>query len=284
MKQSKEIMDRVIKSYRLMLGFYGADLDNEETGQLRRARNFKSRFENLNRFSHNYLRITRILKFLGEVGLEKLKLQFLTFFIQEVLVNRLIPNCLISLERFWMPTLREDADLEACIRFLREPTGTPPVSVLLPPQPAAAAVNPATGAAAPSDPPARDEASPSPKEEDLARLSIERAALPNEQSAIAAAGQADDDAADPGPPSPSESPAAAAAATAAEADADAAPAGGGGAIAEGSAATDARPQEPAVKAVKAAEAAESAEAAVEAEAAMEAEAAAAAGPEAMATD
>ena len=40
MKQSKEKMDRVITSYLPMLGFYGADLDNEETGQLRRARNY----------------------------------------------------------------------------------------------------------------------------------------------------------------------------------------------------------------------------------------------------
>jgi hypothetical protein len=143
MKQSKDIMIRVIRSYRLMLGFYGADLVDEETGQLRRARNYQSRFENLNRFSHNYLRITRILKFLGEVGLEKLKLPFLTFFIQEVLVNKLIPNCLGSLERFWMPTLREDADLQACARFLLDPTSWPPVSVLL---------DPSTGARAPTRP------------------------------------------------------------------------------------------------------------------------------------
>jgi hypothetical protein len=133
MKQSKDIMMRVMRSYRLMLGFYGAELDNEETGQLRRASNYRSRFENLNRCRHNYLRITRILKFLGEVGLERLKLPFLTFFIQEALVNRLIPNCRDSLVYFWMPTLREDADLKACIRFLDDPTSWPPASVLLDP-------------------------------------------------------------------------------------------------------------------------------------------------------
>jgi hypothetical protein len=155
-------MARVIKSYRLMLGFYGADLVNVETGQLRRASNYKTRFQNLNRFGHNYLRITRILKFLGEMGLEHLKLPFLTFFIQEVFVHNQIPNCRSSLEHFWMPTLREDADLSACIRFLRDPTSFPPVSALLLPPPDAAPTAPYPPPAARDRPgPAQGESTPS---------------------------------------------------------------------------------------------------------------------------
>ena len=44
-----------------------------------------------NRF-HNYLRITRILKWLGEMNLEHLKFGFLVFFAQEAIHLRTIPN------------------------------------------------------------------------------------------------------------------------------------------------------------------------------------------------
>lgn len=42
-------MDRFIRAYKLMLGFYGINLVNEETGELVRAENWHERFENLNR-------------------------------------------------------------------------------------------------------------------------------------------------------------------------------------------------------------------------------------------
>jgi hypothetical protein len=72
-----------------------------------------------------------MLKFLGEMHLEEFKLPFLTFFIHQVIVKGHIPNCRTSLETFWIPTLREDADLTACVRYLRNPAGLPPRSVLL---------------------------------------------------------------------------------------------------------------------------------------------------------
>ena len=128
MKNSPEIMERVLRSYRLILGFYGAELVDEATGELRRADNYVERFDNLNRFGHNYLRITRILKFLGEMGLERLKLPFLTFFVREVAVERRIPNCRRSLESFWIPTLRSDDELIACLRYLHDPRGPPPTA------------------------------------------------------------------------------------------------------------------------------------------------------------
>lgn len=61
-------MARVLQSYRLMLDFYGMELVSEATGEVRRGRNWEAQYANLNAYSHNYLRITRILKFLGEVG------------------------------------------------------------------------------------------------------------------------------------------------------------------------------------------------------------------------
>lgn len=48
-RKSKEVMDRFIRAYKLMLGFYGISLVSEETGELERAENWRERFENLNR-------------------------------------------------------------------------------------------------------------------------------------------------------------------------------------------------------------------------------------------
>jgi len=62
-------------SYRIMLAFYGLRLVDPATGELAVAdavpaphqASFVQRFANLERNSHNFLRITRILKSLGEV-------------------------------------------------------------------------------------------------------------------------------------------------------------------------------------------------------------------------
>jgi hypothetical protein len=53
MRGSKEVMHRVLLSYRMMLRFYGAELADQATGALRLAGNYQARFQNLNR-SHPY--------------------------------------------------------------------------------------------------------------------------------------------------------------------------------------------------------------------------------------
>lgn len=40
--------ERVLKSYEMMLDFYGMELD-KKTGRINRAENWKSRFQHLNR-------------------------------------------------------------------------------------------------------------------------------------------------------------------------------------------------------------------------------------------
>jgi hypothetical protein len=83
---------RVVKSYQLMLHFYGMELANKETGevsraacalstdvvaQIKRASHWQARYRHLDNSFHNYLRITRILKSLGELGYEHYKWPFL---------------------------------------------------------------------------------------------------------------------------------------------------------------------------------------------------------------
>jgi hypothetical protein len=52
----------------LMLDFYGMSLKNHDTGEIERSKNWKRRYSNLCNSSHNWLRVTRILKSLGEFG------------------------------------------------------------------------------------------------------------------------------------------------------------------------------------------------------------------------
>ncbi|KAM4763048.1 opioid growth factor receptor isoform 1-T1 [Cyanocitta cristata] len=105
-RKSKEVMDRFIRAYKLMLGFYGIHLVNEETGELKRAENWRERFENLNRFSHNNLRITRILKCLGEMGYEDYQVHLVKFFLTETLVEETLPNVKRSALDYFLFTVR----------------------------------------------------------------------------------------------------------------------------------------------------------------------------------
>ncbi|XP_038071360.1 opioid growth factor receptor-like protein 1 [Patiria miniata] len=100
--------DRVVKSYELMLHFWGMHLEDRQKGKIVRGDNWKERFRNLNRSSHNYLRITQILKSLGELGHERLKLPFLKFVLHEAIVERTLANAERSCLHYWIHTLRDD--------------------------------------------------------------------------------------------------------------------------------------------------------------------------------
>ncbi|KIR37333.1 hypothetical protein I352_00648 [Cryptococcus deuterogattii MMRL2647] len=63
MQKDPEIVSRLLKSYKMMLGFYGIDFNG---GKLKLASNHKQRISNLRAHSHNLLRLTRILKHLSE--------------------------------------------------------------------------------------------------------------------------------------------------------------------------------------------------------------------------
>ncbi|NXS62066.1 OGFR factor, partial [Brachypteracias leptosomus] len=105
-KKYKEVMQRFIRAYQLMLRFYGIILVNEETGELKRAENWVERFQNLNRFSHNNLRITRILKCLGEMGYEHYQVHLVKFFLTETLVEETLPNVKKSALDYFLFTIR----------------------------------------------------------------------------------------------------------------------------------------------------------------------------------
>ncbi|NXL57666.1 OGFR factor, partial [Chordeiles acutipennis] len=116
-KNSKEVMQRFVRAYQLMLGFYGIILINEETGELKRAENWAERFQNLNRFSHNNLRITRILKCLGEMGYEHYQVHLVKFFLTETLVKETLPNVKRSALDYFLFTIRSKWDRRELVYY-----------------------------------------------------------------------------------------------------------------------------------------------------------------------
>jgi len=91
----------------MMLDFYGMILLDQTTGSIGRAPNWKERYNELNCSDHNYLRITRIMKCLGEIGLEHYKYQFVEFVMKEIIENNELTGCFDSCYHFWSATLRD---------------------------------------------------------------------------------------------------------------------------------------------------------------------------------
>nr|XP_014267945.3 opioid growth factor receptor-like protein 1 [Maylandia zebra] len=92
----------LLKSYELMLDFYGIVLCDEKTGEVRRAKHWEERFDNLNSHTHNSLRITRILKCLGNLGYRHYQAPLVHFFLEETLVNGQLPNIRDSVLSYFM--------------------------------------------------------------------------------------------------------------------------------------------------------------------------------------
>lgn len=103
-----EIQTRVLRSFTMMLNFYGMRLADSRRGIVVRAARNAQRYQNLNTSSHNYLRITRILKHLGEMGHEHLKIGWLRFFAHEIICARALTGCASSFRDYWALTIYDD--------------------------------------------------------------------------------------------------------------------------------------------------------------------------------
>ncbi|XP_070566943.1 opioid growth factor receptor-like protein 1 [Ptychodera flava] len=101
----------------MMLGFYGMKLVDKEKGTIQRAANWIERYSHLNRSKHNYLRITRMLKSLGELGYEHLKTPFVEFILTEALENGELRNCLDSCVQYWLHTIETSEDRQRLTKY-----------------------------------------------------------------------------------------------------------------------------------------------------------------------
>lgn len=113
MRSDLDIAFRVVRSYKLMLNFYGMRLVDMETGEIDRQPDYwESRYLNLRMNSHNYLRINRILASLGHLGFHKYRRPWLEYLQREITAeNSLLSVCKSSLTRFWNMALTPDSAL-----------------------------------------------------------------------------------------------------------------------------------------------------------------------------
>ncbi|XP_068189581.1 opioid growth factor receptor [Antennarius striatus] len=116
-KKSDDAKKRLVESYELMLGFYGIRLVNKETGEVKRAENWKERFGNLERNMHNNLRITRILKSLGELGFEHYQAPLVHFFLKETLVKKTLSSVKRSVLDYFLFAVLDKEKRQELVRF-----------------------------------------------------------------------------------------------------------------------------------------------------------------------
>uniref|UniRef100_A0A672IUR4 Zgc:162182 n=1 Tax=Salarias fasciatus TaxID=181472 RepID=A0A672IUR4_SALFA len=114
---SDEAKDNLLTSYKLMLDFYGIELCDEETGEVKRAANWRERFDNLNCHTHNNLRITRILKCLGTLGFERYQVPLVKFFLEETLINGELPRVKESVLSYFMFAVLNKENRKKLIEF-----------------------------------------------------------------------------------------------------------------------------------------------------------------------
>ncbi|XP_073681899.1 opioid growth factor receptor-like isoform X2 [Garra rufa] len=115
--RDKQVKSKLVKSYKLMLDFYGIRLVDESTGEVARAPNWEDRFRNLNRYSNNNLRITRILKCLGTLGLKHYQAPLVKFFLHEILVKGQLQNVKQSALDYFMFAVLDKSERRELVKF-----------------------------------------------------------------------------------------------------------------------------------------------------------------------
>uniref|UniRef100_A0A674MNC0 Opioid growth factor receptor-like 1 n=1 Tax=Takifugu rubripes TaxID=31033 RepID=A0A674MNC0_TAKRU len=118
-QSTREAKRRFLVAYSLMLDFYGVKL-LDKSGNVARAPNWQERFRHLNESQHNYLRITRILKSLGELGYESFKAPLVRLFLEESLCHSTLPNMQHSILEYFVYTIRLPATRRRLLRYARQ--------------------------------------------------------------------------------------------------------------------------------------------------------------------
>ncbi|XP_019737813.1 opioid growth factor receptor-like protein 1 isoform X1 [Hippocampus comes] len=118
-QSTREAKRRFLAAYSLMLDFYGIKL-LDKSGNVARSSKWQERFHHLNESQHNYLRITRILKSLGELGYEAFKAPLVRLFLEESLHRNTLPNMQHSILEYFVYTIRRPAARRHLLRYARQ--------------------------------------------------------------------------------------------------------------------------------------------------------------------
>jgi hypothetical protein len=100
----------------MMLDFWGMIILNVTSGVIKRSDNYKDRYKKW-MGTHNNLRISRCLKSLGELGLNRFQLPLVEFLIEEVMSGE-IKGSFDSLVNYWIPMLSEDDQKKVKKKFV----------------------------------------------------------------------------------------------------------------------------------------------------------------------
>lgn len=98
-----EMKNRVLLSFKLFLDFLGLKLTDQ--GQIERNSNYETRYHSIENSPHNFMRITRVLKSMTELGYPNLRDSLILFLFNEILQNDKLVNAAYSLINYWLPLL-----------------------------------------------------------------------------------------------------------------------------------------------------------------------------------
>jgi len=98
---------RVVKSYKLMLNYFGMKLVNDVTGEIGRdPQIWEARYCRTNTCTNNNLKITRMIKSLGQLGFERYQKKFVEHLKVEIEEHCLLKNCRDSYKNYWKNSLK----------------------------------------------------------------------------------------------------------------------------------------------------------------------------------
>ncbi|CAE1283396.1 Opioid growth factor receptor-like protein 1,Opioid growth factor receptor [Acanthosepion pharaonis] len=110
-RTSDDLRGKVKAAFEMMLDFYGMELTKNNEFKL--AENSEERLAELNkRYNHNFLRITRILLALKELGHKELTLPWMKFLADLIYKENKLNCAQSSFENFWIDTLDAEDKLQ----------------------------------------------------------------------------------------------------------------------------------------------------------------------------
>ena len=86
----------------------GLPLASNPAFALTKNADFDERIANINTRGHNFLRITRIIKCLGELGLACLIGPMMSAMMHDAFITHKLANARDSFANYWIPCIRED--------------------------------------------------------------------------------------------------------------------------------------------------------------------------------
>jgi len=112
-KKNIQTSIRLVRSYKLMLNFFGMKLANDLTGEVTREEDiWQARYCQINSRTNNNIKITRMLKSLGQLGFERYQKRFVEHLKTEIEDHGLLKNCRDNFKNYWSTYLKLGEDFK----------------------------------------------------------------------------------------------------------------------------------------------------------------------------